>query len=94
MRPSPPRYMTVLSSSCLYLKSAMTAETMLEAENAMASNPASRGMSSSCGSDRNVTDALKMTAAYVTTQHPYISSQAHETGTRKHSLQDTRTRSP
>ena len=61
--PSPPKYTIVRSTSVLYRNSAMTAETMLDAEKAIARNPASRGTSSSCGSERNVTDALKMTAA-------------------------------
>ena len=41
----------------------MTAETMLDAENAIAKSPASRGISSNWGNDRKVTEALKMTAA-------------------------------
>ena len=41
----------------------MTAEAILAPEQAIATNPATLVMSSRCGSDRSVTDALRITAA-------------------------------
>ncbi len=83
MSPSPPKYTIVRSISALYRNSAITAEAILDAENAIARKPASRGTSSSCGSDRNVTDALKMTAAY-TVISDQVSQRGDATRTTRH----------
>ena len=69
MRPSPETYITERSISALYLKRAMTEETMLDAENRIATIPAIREMSSIPGRVRSVTDALRMTAACKRYQH-------------------------
>jgi hypothetical protein len=62
--PSPRGYAIGFSISDLYLNNAITAETRLDAERRMASKPATREMSSMPGSVMNVTEALKIIAAY------------------------------
>ena len=63
MTPSPRADTTTRSTSALCRKSARTDETMLEEENRIPTTLANLANSSRPGSERKVTEALRMTAA-------------------------------